>query len=342
MSQPSCLFLITLGRLFVSYFALNVCAEAIHLPSERENNINARQMVGSLPPLPNGINAGHGPVVVSSTSAALATITPSPSASPVQVTQQSQLITSYAPQFTLCALPPIAFVPVLPGKNTTTSYSASWPPGNGTCSTFYSPTTTIVCATTLTGLATTYPVTDCAQQITFSSKLGYNIVTSTPTATNATNSTAHGSSNASLITTPPSIQTVTTYYLAPWQDLTKAGVPPKDVDVKICTSLANVDEQKCLLEHETWVTQLATITTKTTTSINLTTAIPGPSQLIIQTLVANITEAKTTLSLETNMVMQLEVITETLSQSRLKTPSVSTDFSTITVIPASNGLALPA
>lgn len=307
--------------------------------------IDARQVVGSLPSAPNAPVMGHGPQIVSASSA-LATITPSPSASPVQITQQSQVITTYAPQFTLCELPPIALVPI-PASNTgsigpqflnaSTRYSASIPPGNGTCSTFLSPTQTTVCATTLTGLATTYPVTDCTQQITFSSQLGYTLVTPSATPTNGSNITTGFHFNSSLITPAPSIQTLTTYYLAPWQDLTSAGNLPADVDVKIC-SAATDDTDECLSEHETWVAQLATITTTTTSSFNFTATIPGPSQLIVETLVANITETLTTLTMETNMVLNVNVITETLSTSRVSSQAISTstDTSTITVLPASN------
>ena len=307
--------------------------------------IDARQTVGFLPSAPNAPMMGHGPQVVS-TSGALATITPSPSASLVQITQQSQVVTTYVPQFTLCELPPIALIPVSASNagsigpqflNVSTSYSASFPPGNGTCSTFLAPSQTTVCTTTLTGLITTYPVTDCAQQITFSSHLGYTLVTPTTTPSTGSNITTGVFSNISLITPAPSIQTLTTYYLAPWQDLISAGTPPADVDLKIC-SAATDDADVCLSEHETWATQLATITTSTTSSINFTATVPGPAQLIVETLVANITETKTTLTMETNMVMNINVITETLSTSRISSQatSISTDTSTITVLPASN------
>ncbi|KAL9068187.1 MAG: hypothetical protein Q9157_006577 [Trypethelium eluteriae] len=303
---------------------------AVHRRLANARSIDARQAVGSLPPAPNAPKMGPGPQVISASNV-LATFTPSPSASPIQITQQSQVVTTFVPQFTLC--------PQL--LNLSTGYSVSIPPGNGTCSTFLSPTQTTVCATTLTGLATTYPVTDCAQQITFSSQLGYTLVT--PTATPTNGSIAAGNySNSSLITPASSIQTLTTYYLAPWQELTSAGTPPADVDVKIC-SAALGDTNECLSEHETWVTQLTTIASTITSSINFTATLPGPSQLIVETIVANITDTLTTLTMATNMVLDVNLITETLSTSRVSSevstevPStvLSTDTSTITVFPAS-------
>ncbi|KAF2235365.1 hypothetical protein EV356DRAFT_124781 [Viridothelium virens] len=322
---------------------------AVHRRLANARSIDARQAVGSLPPAPNAPKMGPGPQVISASNV-LATFTPSPSASPIQITQQSQVVTTFVPQFTLCELPPIAFFPVSVTNsgsigpqllNLSTGYSVSIPPGNGTCSTFLSPTQTTVCATTLTGLATTYPVTDCAQQITFSSQLGYTLVT--PTATPTNGSIAAGNySNSSLITPASSIQTLTTYYLAPWQELTSAGTPPADVDVKIC-SAALGDTNECLSEHETWVTQLTTIASTITSSINFTATLPGPSQLIVETIVANITDTLTTLTMATNMVLDVNLITETLSTSRVSSevstevPStvLSTDTSTITVFPAS-------
>ncbi len=47
-------------------------------------------------------------------SGVLTLVTPSPGASPVSVTMQSQIVTSYVPQFTLCELPPLAFLPTTP------------------------------------------------------------------------------------------------------------------------------------------------------------------------------------------------------------------------------------
>ena len=178
-------------------------------------------------------------VLASTTLTPLTTIFPSPGASPVVVTTQTQIVTTYIPQYTLCELPPLAFLtPSALATPTSGSlpflnYSISTPPGNGTCTTVFKPTITAVCATVLSDLTTTYTVSECNQNITFSTEYGYSLVIPTPTpvilsgALSTLNSTSY-------ITPPPSVQTLRTYYIAPWQDLTSAG-PPADVDYKICT-----------------------------------------------------------------------------------------------------------
>ncbi|GAB7356005.1 hypothetical protein MBLNU459_g6629t1 [Dothideomycetes sp. NU459] len=272
-------------------------------------------------------------------------ITPSPGATPVAISAQSQLVTSYVPQYTLCELPPLAevLITAAPIATSTTApysnYTVSTPPGNGTCTTIYSPTETMVCATVLSGIATRYTVTDCAQDMTFSSAYGYVLATPSPTGPNATNVT--GSSSA--LTTPaPTIQTLTTYYLAPWQQLTTAG-PPGTVDVKVCTTDARNGSAKCVLEYYAWQTTLLTLTMSTVTRIDLTTTVAGPSQLLVETFVANVTELLTTFSLSTTMALQYTLLTETGSMvPRFTSPSPSppttttgaTVYETFTVEPA--------
>lgn len=253
----------------------------------------------------------------------LTTVYPSPGASPLTITSQSQLITSFVPQFTLCELPPVAFFPITPVPSAThttapyLNYSASIPTGNGTCVTFYSPTRSMVCATVLTDLTTTYTVSQCSQDITFSTQYGYTLVQ--PTTTQTVPVTLSSTVSLSTITPPPSIQTLTTYYLAPWQDLTRAG-PPGDVDYKICQMLANGSES-CVLEYYKWKTSLLTISYMTTTSINITTTIPGPSQLLVETFVANITGTVSAFSMSTTMELETSTLSESTSSA---TKSMST------------------
>ncbi|KAK6002923.1 hypothetical protein QM012_001673 [Aureobasidium pullulans] len=248
-------------------------------------------------------------------------ITPSPGASPLPVTQQSQLVSSDVPLFTLCALPPEAFSSVTTTPTQTTApyqnYSISIPPGPGTCTTVYSPTVTMVCATTLTGIDRVYPVTACNQDITFSTDFGY--VLETPSATLVSATDANGT--AALITPPPTVQPLTTYYIAPWNELTSAG-PPTDVDQKICATFPNGTEE-CVVEYYVWKTSLVTIPMTTVTSINLTTTVAGPSQIIVETFVANVTEMLTTFSMSTTMELTYSVETETTNIATR--PTVSTE-----------------
>lgn len=277
-------------------------------------------------------------------------ITPSPGATPVAISSQSQLVTSYVPQYTLCELPPIAEVLATAAPTASTApysnYSVSVPPGNGTCTTIYSATETMVCATVLSGIATRYTVTDCAQDITFSSEYGYVLATALATAPNATISSlnATNATTPALITPVPTIQTLTTYFLAPWQQLTIAG-PPGNVDLKICSNTSNAvnssSSESCVLEYYSWITTLLTLTTSTVTSINLTTTIAGPSQLLVETFVANVTELLTTFSLSTTMALEYQVLsasTSTATRIPPTTTAISTGetiYETFTVEPAS-------
>jgi hypothetical protein len=296
-------------------------------------------------------------------------ITPSPGASPIAVTKQSQLVGSFVPEFTLCELPPIAFYnitrPPTSARPTGAPYqnysiSESIPPGNGTCTTVYSPTMTMVCATTLTALAEKYTVSQCHQDLTFSSEYGAVLVTPTPYAPVTTptfpNNTAVAAvrpnntlqlgtglmrrvatGNAdSMITPGPSIETLTTYYLAPWQELT-AGTVPRDVDLEVCRTFAQNETTECIRRYQVWSTSLVTKTATSVTSVNISTTIHGRSQLIVEAFVANVTELLTTFSLSTTIDLEYQTeFTATHSASRaMSTSTGPTVYQTLTVDHAS-------
>src|SRR5256885_1698983 len=75
-------------------------------------------------------------------------------------------------------------------------------------------------------------------------------------SSNGTYGFATGTSgNVSAMITPgPSIQTLTTYYIAPWQELT-AATAPSDVIRKVCQTFANGTEE-CVTEYQVWHTSL--------------------------------------------------------------------------------------
>lgn len=290
-----------------------------------------------------------------STAGVFTFITPSPGAKPVAVTKMSQIVPSFVPQYTLCALPPIAFYPNQDSQGPTSarvstapyhSYSISTPPGNGTCTTHYKPTITMVCATTLTALVEKYAISDCHQDITFSTEYGFTLAGPTPTYSKSTlaasaqprlsaNDTQPSRSRllrrdpssanttaAVLVTPKPTIETLTTYYLAPWQQLT-AGTAPGDVDIKVCQTFASNDTTECIRRYEVWETALVSKTATSTTSVNISTTVHGRSQLIVETFVANVTEEVTTFTMLTTMDVEYQTeITTTKAVPR--TPGVST------------------
>ncbi|KAK4543459.1 hypothetical protein LTR36_005602 [Oleoguttula mirabilis] len=298
-----------------------------------------------------GSPAGVSASATSLTPGVLALITPSPGASPVSVTKQSQIVTTYVPQFTLCALPPIEFFSVspVPSARPTTApyqnYSISIPPGNGTCTTIYSQTETMVCDTTLTDLVTTYPVTNCAQEITFSSQYGYQLVTPTAVSNISSNATypspngtfpnATGIIGTAIITPAPTIETLTTFYLAPWQQLT-AATAPSDVIKKICQTFDN-DTEECITEYQVWHTSLVTKTATSTLSLNISTTIFGPSQIIVmETYVANVTELVTTFSMSTTLETEYQTEYTTTHHSPASVSTAPTVYETMTVQQASS------
>lgn len=302
----------------VAFSSLLLLAKARRLPAHKHQALDLKLARQDAPPQ----------VSASATSGVLTVITPSPGASPVQVTKQSQLVTTYVPQYTLCKLPPIDFYPMVPQPSAmpTTApyknYSISIPPGNSSCTTMYLQAETMVCATTLSDLTATYMITQCPQDITFSTRFGYTLATPTGSSDTAaaTGTGLYPLGNATAMITPaPTIQTLTTYYLAPWQELTSAG-PPADVDLKICSALANGTEQ-CVRQYEVWQTSLVTSVGTTYSAYNFTTSIGGPSQFIVETFVANVTELMATISMSTTMALEYSTEIETTSTS---TRSVST------------------
>lgn len=325
-------------------------AEGYRHPLKHEAvKVNRRQAMAS----PIAVMATATPV----SEGVLTVITPSPGASPVSVTKQSQIVTTYDPQFTLCELPPIAYfslTSMLSARPTTApyrNYSVSIPPGNGSCTTVYSQTQTMVCDTTLSDLVTTYHVTNCAQEITFSSQYGYRLTTPTPASNltgnatypflNATYSSAlvtgtgTGSGIAAMITPAPAIETLTTYYLAPWQELT-AATAPADVIKKVCQTLSNGTEE-CITQYEVWHTSLVTKTATSTFSLNVSTTVHGPSAVVIwETYVANVTEVMTTFSMLTTQEAEYETEWTTTHKNTATVSTAPTVYETRTVEEASS------
>jgi hypothetical protein len=254
---------------------------------------------------------------------------PSPDAAPIEITAQSQVITSYIPEMTWCVSPPVQFVPIsnAPFANITANLTSTVT-GTGSCETVYAPMETTVCATTLTGLASKVTITDCDQEVTFSTECGFSLEMPTPT------STTNGSS---LITPAPAVRRLFTYYLAPWQSMT-AGETPSDVDVKICKVLDSGDLE-CSRFQEVWEVVLVTTTLTTTHPIGFTATLSGPGTLMVATLQAIVTDTITTLGFSTILLLETEVETESTSTRRKETgdststitAGTSTVFLTMTV-----------
>ena len=200
-----------------------------------------------------------------STVTALTLFTPSSGADPIPITSQSQLVTSYVPVLTICPYAPSApaLTTIAPNTSRPTNtsvllYSAATAPtapaashisglyrrqaaaspapyANATvstsylssCSVSYTATTTQICHATLSPLASpVIPVTDCEQQITFSTDHGYTVVPGNRTA---------------------DVQGLTSYYAARWDDIA-TGVPQGGIQKEVCSTAG------CRTEWEAWST----------------------------------------------------------------------------------------
>lgn len=130
----------------------------------------------------------------------------------------------------------------------------------------------------------------------------------------------------------PPVETLTTFYLAGWQELTAPGEVPATVTKKICSQASVVASddpgasdaaaaaaataapnsagagagtgEVCVDEMQAWQTQLVTTVSTTTSHVDISTTIYGPSKLLIETFEAEITESVTVISLSTRMVIE--------------------------------------
>jgi hypothetical protein len=173
----------------------------------------------------------------------------------------------------------------------------------------------IVCATTLTGLGSKIPVTDCDQEITFSTECGFTVQKATPITT-----------NGSVITPAPTVKRVQTLYLAPWQSMT-AGETPSDVDVKICSDLDD-DDMECMRYQEVWEVVVVTSTMTKQHTVQISTTVSGPGTLIVAKATGIYTDTIESIDLSTVLLLETEIETESISSGRKPTATVSSTCST--------------
>ncbi|KAL1634504.1 hypothetical protein SLS56_002197 [Neofusicoccum ribis] len=260
-------------------------------PQERkEQGLEKRQLV--FPSIPSSFaenivtlaveEATPSPIVISSTplSTVYSYYYPSPSASPTPITQQSQVETTYIPRITTCKGPVVAFEitreTTYPFLNYTSTIYGSAPI---TCDTLYYTDTTTICATTLTGVGSKVIISECTQDVTFSSDFSTTLVTPRSTVTS--------DGDRSTITATPSVQLRTTYYLAPWQSMAAdMGVLPSDVDVKVCHQRPGNDTMEdCIRMEESWAIIPVTLTSTYTSAVDvLATLTEGPGEYVVGTV----------------------------------------------------------
>ena len=277
-----------------------------------ETAILTTTLMTTLPPPPPPVTPGP----------TYTTITPSPSAIPIEITAQSQVVTTYFEEAIWCVGPAVYYsmYPGAPFYNGSAN-GTQIVEGTGSCSTIYSAAPTTVCATTLTGLASRVTVTECEQEVSFSSENGFTMVTPAPSTvwTSVGDvSGASGSASPVTITAAPTLQRLVTYWLAPWQALTAGGVP-SSVDVKICTLDAPTqDRRTCQRYREVWEVVVVTSTLTTSQAVELLTTLKGPGTLVVQTTQSYVTDTIVTVDLSTTLLLETEVEIESTSVSVLQ------------------------
>ena len=230
----------------ISYIQTSQCA---HHSNDRDSVLR-RRAIPAAAAAANQSTAYSSNDCTSTTSATTYTLfTPSASARPTPITSQFQVVTSYVSEFVLCPLTstrsgPSPQIQTAPGTQTFSNTSLIQ------CSTFYSPTVTPICHSTLI-VPGGFPlvVTECEQNITFSTRDGYASVSD-------------------------SGQKVVTRFVAPWEALT-TGVPQGLVEVNVCEDNKESEDGGCATRYESWSVGLNNMLETVTNMVDFSTVING-------------------------------------------------------------------
>jgi hypothetical protein len=162
----------------------------------------------------------------------------------------------------------------MPGSNTTS------------CSTVFETVTADYCSTVLTYAFTQTTITDCAQGITFSTDNGFSLATTTPPSTMAVIQNAKRQVMPPISSPTPItyVQSVVSYYIAPWQSL--AANTPSNITLRIC-SYDYSGEETCNDIQEIWVvhTEYAPVTISSLLSISTVLSSVSPTPPILNSLI---------------------------------------------------------
>lgn len=123
--------------------------------------------------------------------------------------------------------------------------------------------TTTACDATLTGFFTRVTVTDCSQSVTFSTKSSFYLIATTPSAALAARQAA-----------TTSIQSVVSYFVAPWQSI--AANTPNGITIVVCTINADGSEN-CSGVREVVATIVTTVPMTQTATLTVSQYFPNVS-----------------------------------------------------------------
>lgn len=158
-------------------------------------------------------------------------------------TSQGMIVTSIVPIYEVCDIS---------GENATS------------CLTAFETITTESCSTVLTYAFTKTTITECDDDITFSSRTTYALATTTLSAA-ATDLQVRQAPSPTPVTY---VQSIVSLYAAPWQSL--AADTPGGITVLICTS-DYLGNESCDLIEEVWIVHKEDVSVTTTSTLCLST-----------------------------------------------------------------------
>jgi hypothetical protein len=176
------------------------------------------------------------------------------------VTSQGMVVTSMVAAYEICNTPEV---------------------NTSSCSTVFQNITTSQCSTILTAWFTSVTITDCDQNITFSTQSSCAVAT-------ATNDPAEISAlptGQSLSPTPTTyVQSIVSYYIAPWQSL--AANTPTNITVLVC-KFNQAGRETCQEIREVWTIHTEYVPVTSTSTLSLSTSFSSvsgshtPSELLL-------------------------------------------------------------
>jgi hypothetical protein len=131
------------------------------------------------------------------------------------------------------------------------------------CSIVFKTIVTTTCSTVLTYAFTQATISDCSQNITFSTRSSYSLATATLTAT-----TTPAPAFPSSVTTY--VQSIVSYYIAPWQSL--AANKPSNVTVLVC-EYDFTGASSCTTIPEVWIVYTKYVPVITTSTLIIWTTL---------------------------------------------------------------------
>jgi hypothetical protein len=188
----------------------------------------------------------------------------------------SVLPTSPSPQSYIFSVPtPRIVKPTLISQGMVISsiiqlYEVCNTPGSNkrSCSTVFETVVTTTCSTILTYAFTRATISDCSQNITFSTQSSFYLATSTISSTTTPANSCPSQSATTYV------QSIVSYYIAPWQSL--AAHKPSNITVLVCEyDIAGIST--CATIQEVWVVHTKYVPVITTSTLVIRTTLASVS-----------------------------------------------------------------